>query len=187
NMPTVITSVSPAQRLSRAFNHVGQNSMKTTASGGSVLRGHQQAEHHVHIILLPLLDGRMVGSDLVGYKPRYREVESDFSHKVLSPLRIDSGARSEPYGYGERQEAAKQLVETLQRHPQRMSEPAVKQILRNALGPHVDALNKALGAPKARAVKNDKRSFAEIMCQPMDEQGRPLKKRPSVHRSVTLH
>ncbi|MCA8212191.1 hypothetical protein LGN18_32305, partial [Burkholderia vietnamiensis] len=41
NMPTVITSVSPAQRLSRAFNHVGQNSMKTTASGGSVLRGHQ--------------------------------------------------------------------------------------------------------------------------------------------------
>ncbi|RQS41038.1 hypothetical protein DID99_36350, partial [Burkholderia sp. Bp8986] len=25
----------------RAFNHVGQNSMKTTASGGSVLRGHQ--------------------------------------------------------------------------------------------------------------------------------------------------
>ncbi|MCA8199241.1 hypothetical protein, partial [Burkholderia vietnamiensis] len=42
NMPTVITSVSPAQRLSRAFNHVGQNSMKTTALGGSVLRGHQQ-------------------------------------------------------------------------------------------------------------------------------------------------
>ncbi|RQM57300.1 MULTISPECIES: hypothetical protein [Burkholderia] len=42
NMPTVITSVSPAQRLSRAFNHVGQNSMKITALGGSVLRGHQQ-------------------------------------------------------------------------------------------------------------------------------------------------
>ncbi|WP_208459341.1 site-specific integrase, partial [Burkholderia aenigmatica] len=33
---------SPAQRLSRAFNHVGQNSMKITASGGSILRGHQQ-------------------------------------------------------------------------------------------------------------------------------------------------
>ena len=146
-----------------------------------------EAEHHVHIILLPLLDGRMVGSDLVGYKPRYREVESDFSQTVLSPLRIDSGARSEPYRYGERQEAAKQLVETLQRHPERMSEPAVKQILRNALGPHVDDLNKALGAPKARAVKNDKRSFAEIMCQPMDEQGKPLKKRPSARGSVTLH
>ncbi|WP_219847861.1 hypothetical protein, partial [Burkholderia multivorans] len=28
----------------RAFNHVGQNSMKTTASGGSVLRGHQHAK-----------------------------------------------------------------------------------------------------------------------------------------------
>ncbi|WP_249176133.1 ATP-binding protein [Burkholderia vietnamiensis] len=43
-MPTVITSISPAQRLSRAFNHVGQNSMKTTALGGSVLRGHQHAK-----------------------------------------------------------------------------------------------------------------------------------------------
>nr|WP_257443243.1 hypothetical protein [Burkholderia glumae] len=32
NMPTVITFVSPAQRLSRAFNHVGQNSMKIFSS-----------------------------------------------------------------------------------------------------------------------------------------------------------
>ncbi|WP_221624107.1 hypothetical protein, partial [Burkholderia stagnalis] len=41
NMPTVITFVSPAQRLSRAFNHVGQNSMKIFSSSGSVLCGHQ--------------------------------------------------------------------------------------------------------------------------------------------------
>ncbi|MCA8211887.1 hypothetical protein, partial [Burkholderia vietnamiensis] len=51
NMPTVITSVSPAQRLSRAFNHVGQNSMKTTASGGSVLRGHQQVKTRFNLIM----------------------------------------------------------------------------------------------------------------------------------------
>ncbi|WP_208456628.1 hypothetical protein, partial [Burkholderia sp. BCC1638] len=44
NMPTVITFVSPAQRLSRAFNHVGQNSMKIFSSSGSVLCGHQHAE-----------------------------------------------------------------------------------------------------------------------------------------------
>ncbi|WP_208457058.1 hypothetical protein, partial [Burkholderia sp. BCC1640] len=43
NMPTVITFVSPAQRLSRAFNHVGQNSMKIFSSSGSVLCGHQQS------------------------------------------------------------------------------------------------------------------------------------------------
>ncbi|MGS1036067.1 hypothetical protein ACVCID_01360 [Burkholderia glumae] len=43
-MPTVITFVSPAQRLSRAFNHVGQNSMKIFSSSGSVLCGHQQLE-----------------------------------------------------------------------------------------------------------------------------------------------
>ncbi|HEV3426592.1 MAG TPA: hypothetical protein VG320_01800, partial [Paraburkholderia sp.] len=42
NMPTVITFVSPAQRLSRAFNHVGQISMKICGSSGSVLREHQQ-------------------------------------------------------------------------------------------------------------------------------------------------
>ncbi|MGS1040670.1 hypothetical protein ACVCID_25520 [Burkholderia glumae] len=42
-MPTVITFVSPAQRLSRAFNHVGQNSMKIFSSSGSVLCGHQQS------------------------------------------------------------------------------------------------------------------------------------------------
>jgi hypothetical protein len=37
----VITFVSPAQRLSRTFNHVGQNSMKITPLSGSVLREHQ--------------------------------------------------------------------------------------------------------------------------------------------------
>uniref|UniRef100_UPI001ABBA277 HNH endonuclease n=1 Tax=Burkholderia sp. BCC1640 TaxID=2676294 RepID=UPI001ABBA277 len=44
NMPTVITFVSPAQRLSRAFNHVGQNSMKIFSSSGSVLCGHQHSD-----------------------------------------------------------------------------------------------------------------------------------------------
>jgi len=46
-MPTVITFVSPAQRLSRAFNHVGQNSMKIFSSSGSVLCGHQHAAETV--------------------------------------------------------------------------------------------------------------------------------------------
>uniref|UniRef100_UPI001ABA5510 ATP-binding protein n=1 Tax=Burkholderia sp. BCC1640 TaxID=2676294 RepID=UPI001ABA5510 len=52
NMPTVITFVSPAQRLSRAFNHVGQNSMKIFSSSGSVLCGHQ---HTAHVELLSWL------------------------------------------------------------------------------------------------------------------------------------
>ncbi|WP_230674619.1 hypothetical protein, partial [Burkholderia glumae] len=45
-----ITFVSPAQRLSRAFNHVGQNSMKIFSSSGSVLCGHQQTR------LTPVVD-----------------------------------------------------------------------------------------------------------------------------------
>ncbi|WP_244139387.1 ATP-binding protein, partial [Burkholderia vietnamiensis] len=56
---TVITSVSPAQRLSRAFNHVGQNSMKTTASGGSVLRGHQHS-HFFQIVAKRYERGSMI-------------------------------------------------------------------------------------------------------------------------------
>lgn len=44
SMPTVITPVSPAQRLSRAFNHVGQNSMKTTGP----IRSIPGARQHSH-------------------------------------------------------------------------------------------------------------------------------------------
>ncbi|WP_208457739.1 hypothetical protein, partial [Burkholderia gladioli] len=51
NMPTVITFVSPAQRLSRTFNHVGQNSMKITTLSGSVLREHQQARPAFSVVL----------------------------------------------------------------------------------------------------------------------------------------
>ncbi|WP_205711093.1 hypothetical protein, partial [Burkholderia cepacia] len=39
-----------AQRLSRAFNHVGQNSMKIFSSSGSVLCGHQHCCHCVRNI-----------------------------------------------------------------------------------------------------------------------------------------
>lgn len=146
-----------------------------------------EAVHHAHIVLLPLVDGRMVGSDLVGYRPRRLEIETDFCQKVLAPLRMESGNRTQPYEYGGRQEAAKELVEALQRNPERMSEPAIKQLLRNAIGPYVDDLRKALGASNEPTAKQDKRSFAEIMTQPMDEQGRPLRRRPKASRSVTLH
>jgi hypothetical protein len=146
-----------------------------------------EAVHHVHIILLPMIDGRMVGSDLVGYRTRKLEVEEAFTQKVLSPLKIDSGNRSERYAYGKRIEAAKDVVETLQRNPERMNEPAVKQILRTALGPYATDLMRALGAPNEKRAKQDNRSFAEIIAQPMDERGRPLKRRPSVRRPVTLH
>ncbi|WP_208456373.1 HAD family hydrolase, partial [Burkholderia vietnamiensis] len=67
----------PAQRLSRAFNHVGQNSMKTTALGGSVLRGHQHAPYAEPLLsLLPFEPDACAWSFEVGYlKPDPRIFE----------------------------------------------------------------------------------------------------------------
>ncbi|MGS1056420.1 hypothetical protein [Burkholderia glumae] len=62
-MPTVITFVSPAQRLSRAFNHVGQNSMKIFSSSGSVLCGHQ---HQDSLALRFWVKGAKQGSGATG-------------------------------------------------------------------------------------------------------------------------
>ena len=42
-MPTVITPNSPAQSLSRSFNHMGQFWVKTIALSGSVLGDRQQS------------------------------------------------------------------------------------------------------------------------------------------------
>lgn len=43
-----------------------------------------EAAPHCHVLLLPLIDGRMDGSNLVGNKPKFLKMQKDFHDKVAS-------------------------------------------------------------------------------------------------------
>jgi len=43
-----------------------------------------EAQTHCHVLLLPLVNNRMVGSDLVGNKPKFLKMQKDFHDKVAS-------------------------------------------------------------------------------------------------------
>lgn len=43
-----------------------------------------EAQTHCHVLILPLVNNRMVGSDLVGNKPKFLKMQKDFHNKVAS-------------------------------------------------------------------------------------------------------
>ncbi|MDP9587233.1 UNVERIFIED_ORG: hypothetical protein J2791_006564, partial [Burkholderia contaminans] len=79
-----------AQRLSRAFNHVGQNSMKICSSSGSVLCGHQQesvfdTSKAPWQALGALIKAR---NGMIHFKPSYKAVSVDKGVSVTSLSRL---------------------------------------------------------------------------------------------------
>lgn len=53
---------------------------------------HDEATPHLHVICLPLVNGRMVGSDLVGGPSRLRAMQTDFHEKVAKGFGLKRGA-----------------------------------------------------------------------------------------------
>ncbi|MBQ0944113.1 plasmid recombination protein [Ideonella sp. 4Y16] len=52
---------------------------------------HDEAAPHVHVLCLPLVDGRLRGSDLMGGRERLRHLQSNFFDKVAKPFGLKRG------------------------------------------------------------------------------------------------
>jgi hypothetical protein len=52
---------------------------------------HDEAAPHVHVLCLPLVNGRMVGSDLMGGPSRLRTLQTDFHGKVAQGFGLKRG------------------------------------------------------------------------------------------------
>ncbi|MEX8519888.1 MAG: plasmid recombination protein [Leptothrix sp. (in: b-proteobacteria)] len=65
-----------------------------SATFGPVLSAdahHDEAAPHVHVLCLPLVNGRMVGSDLMGGPSRLRTLQTDFHGKVAQAFGLKRG------------------------------------------------------------------------------------------------
>ena len=134
----------------------------------SALIHNDEAAPHCHVILLPLLDRRMIGSGLIGNKARLIAMQADFHAKIGQRYGLKRGTTAKRYSrVAMAAAAAHQVVSALQRDKNSLDDPAIRDALRDALGETISVhLMELLGldAPEVRTPKP--RTFASIMTRP---------------------
>ncbi|MEY8689547.1 MAG: plasmid recombination protein [Leptothrix sp. (in: b-proteobacteria)] len=96
-----------------------------SATFGPVLSAdahHDEATPHVHVLCLPLVNGRMVGSDLVGGPSRLRTLQTDFHGKVAQAFGLQRGTAR--LSGRTRQDTAAAILA----HLKATSDPALKSV-----------------------------------------------------------
>ena len=91
---------------------------------------HDEANPHMHVLLLPLRDGRMTGASVVGYKPDWAIMQKNHHMEVGSLfglVHVESVPRFKRFA------AAKKIVACLQEHPSWISHPSIEAALLSAI------------------------------------------------------
>lgn len=123
---------------------------------------------HCHILLLPLVNGRMAGSDLVGNRKRLQDMQADFFEQVARAYGLVRPKPKQRFNSAARRKAASLALTAIQSSPELLNEKAVEdalvQLIEHDPEPLLTALNLSL-----RPSSKSRRSFVGIMtksCKP---------------------
>lgn len=94
---------------------------------------YDEAAPHCHVIMLPLFDGRMIGSGLLGNKTRLLAIQDDFHAKVGHGYGLKRGTPVKRYSRAARASASDRVVSALHRLPNTLNDPAIRDALRDVL------------------------------------------------------
>lgn len=131
----------------------------------SAVAHRDEAATHCHVLLLPLVGGRMVGSALVGNRKRLMAMHSSFYEEVGLRFGMARPKETPRLSSTDRHIAASMILTSIQSHPELMDKPDVEEELLVALRrdpvPLLEKLNLTLPDTKART-----RTFTQIMIKP---------------------
>lgn len=120
---------------------------------------------HMHVILLPLLDGRMQGSKLMGDRKRFTALHDDFHLEVGVKYGLARNRPKVRLSRSVSQRAAELAVNALIDNPELLLRSDVGGAVLNAISKDPEPLLETLGIPMPVPIKRS-RSFVEIMTQP---------------------
>jgi hypothetical protein len=130
-----------------------------------------EAAPHCHVLLLPLVDGRMIGSDLMGGKAKLQTMQADFHNKVGQPHGLTRQTAQKRPGAAIRRQAIDSALAVLEAHS-----GLTDAVLRALLEPHLidpapllAALN--LDMPVPKAIKG---GFVKLMTRPCRVEKTPI-------------
>lgn len=126
---------------------------------------------HVHFLLLPLVDGRMKGSDLVGGPAQIRAMHDDFYEQVAKHHGLTRKGPEKRLSAAVRGFAADAIIEALQSNPALLNDPDMVAAMRAAFGETPEPALKALRIEMPKPVRKPKRkaasSFVAQMTRPV--------------------
>lgn len=121
---------------------------------------------HCHVLMLPLVAGRMQGGALAGGPSKIRMMQSDFQQQVGQRFGLAHQPRAKRLSRANMTTAGRMVVEALQACPERLNDAAVRDALAAALGQHHETLFPLLGLVLPAPAKTKAKSFADIMTAP---------------------
>ncbi|NVD74535.1 plasmid recombination protein [Duganella sp. BJB1802] len=124
-----------------------------------------EAAPHCHILLLPLIAGRMQGGALAGGPAKIRAMLADFQQQVAQRFGITHQPRAKRLSKLNRDVAGSMVLEALRARPERLQSPGMRDALIAGLGSQAEALLALLGLSMP-TTKAKAKSFAEIMTAP---------------------
>ena len=123
-----------------------------------------EAAPHCHVVMLPLFDGRMIGSKLVGNRTRLTEMQADFHAKVGQGYGLKRGEPAKRYSRAARATAIESVITAWRRTKNSIDDPALRDALRDDMAEvmpvHLMELF-GLDMPEVRTPKP--KTFAGIM------------------------
>ncbi len=128
---------------------------------------------HMHALLLPLANGRMVGSDLVGNRGRLQAIQAGFFESVACRYGLSRPRPEKRLSRALRDEAASVALACLQSHPERLQLPSVRTALHEAIASHPAPMLAALGLEMPTGKAKPQKSFVQIMTKACKPEPRP--------------
>lgn len=150
-----------------------------------------EAQTHCHVLLLPLVNNHMVGSDLVGNKPKFLKMQRDFHDKVASRFGLQK-APDRLHG-PQKSAAVAKVLQSLKE----ASDPVlgslvwatVRENIERDPAPYLMAMGVDLPKPKPKKLKTMAQTFTGVGRGGKTEQPSPIgqaKQRPAKTPSPIL-
>lgn len=135
-----------------------------------------EAAPHCHVLILPLILGRMNGGALAGGPSKIKLMHSDFHTKVGARYGFPAHQKPPRPSSSQIEKVGKKILEAVKLCPELLDAPAIARILIAAFGQHQDTLLPLLALTSSPSTKK-RRSFVQIMtapCKPLPQRG-PVK------------
>lgn len=121
---------------------------------------------HMHVLLLPLDAGHMVGSDLVGNQTKLRNLQASFFTVVAQHFGLSRPTSAERTSRAARYRAAQMALSHIQLRPECLSQRKVCEALTELISNNPEKLLALLGLAMPKGKPAKEKSFVEMMTRP---------------------
>lgn len=126
-----------------------------------------QGAPHCHVLVLPLVGNRMIGSDMMGYKSKLQAIKRDFNDQVGGRYGLTYNAEKALVNVDARRTMAASILRELCSDLRLLSTPSVREMLIELISTKPEGLHAEIGLSAATSKKMPrKKSFVEIMTSP---------------------